>query len=1002
MRKLFTLLLFLASILSYGLAQVKTVTGTVKDSQSLFVLPGVTVSASSGQNVQTDAAGRFSIEAAPTDSLTFRFIGYAPQTSIVGDQTNLDIFLVNEDQALEEVVVIGYGTARKRDLTGSITSIKGEEVADKPNSNPLASLQGKVAGLQIVNSGRPGAEPDIRIRGTNSINGAKPLYVIDGILNDNMNFVNPADIESMEILKDPSSLAIFGVRGANGVIVVTTKSAKAGQVNFNFNTSVGFKSVQDRMSMTNAEQFRTLYSEQRVNEGIDPYDFTNWNANTDWQREIFQTGIINFNNLSVSAANEKNKLYLGLGYMLDEGVVKNEKLDKITLTLNDQLSITDNFRIGVNLTGYRSNIPRNDDFYNPIIASAVRAAPIAPVFNEEYGLYHTLPDFQRAQIRNPLVSVMNLSDKSLQQEYRTTGSLYGEIDFLKNFTFRASILYDYGFNKGRTYSPLINVYNPEIAGADKTDRLTMITSVDQYQNTYSKIQSDWLLTYKNSFGDHNVTATAGWTSYFRGYEFTTGSGTQGSGDPIPDDPRFWYVNMTSQPTRRSTGAAEEFATLSFLSRVLYNYKEKYLINASFRRDGTSAFYRFGKGWNNFATIGAAWVLTNEDFMKEQTVFNNLKLKGSWGQLGVQNTGSDYYPLYPLLEPDNSAVFGNIIFPAYTPEYIVDPNLSWEKVNAWEAGLEMATLNNRLSLEGVYYSKHTHDIIVREPGLLGSKPGLTNAGEIKNSGIELSATWRQPISDNLSYSISGNITTIRNKVLSLVNEGYEITDGISRTTLGHPIGYFYGYVSDGIYQTEEEISASPTNTLHTVLPGDIKYRDINGDGRIDQNDRTLIGNPTPDFTYGFSVGLNYKGFDFGADFMGVHGNEIFRDWNRGAFAQFNYQTERMDRWNGAGTSNWEPILHSGRANNRLVSSYWIEDGSFFRLRNLQVGYRFNPEMLQNIKLKSLRVYLNAQNLFTATKATGFTPEIGGTATSFGVDKGTYPLPAVYTFGINLDF
>src|SRR5690606_18064482 len=453
MRKLFTLLLFLASILSYGLAQVKTVTGTVKDSQSLFVLPGVTVSASSGQNVQTDAAGRFSIEAAPTDSLTFRFIGYAPQTSIVGDQTNLDIFLVNEDQALEEVVVIGYGTARKRDLTGSITSIKGDEVADKPNSNPLASLQGKVAGLQIVNSGRPGAEPDIRIRGTNSINGAKPLYVIDGILNDNMNFVNPADIESMEILKDPSSLAIFGVRGANGVIVVTTKSAKAGQVNFNFNTSVGFKSVQDRMSMTNAEQFRTLYSEQRVNEGIDPYDFTNWNANTDWQREIFQTGIINFNNLSVSAANEKNKLYLGLGYMLDEGVVKNEKLDKITLTLNDQLSITDNFRIGVNLTGYRSNIPRNDDFYNPIIASAVRAAPIAPVFNEQYGLYHTLPDFQRAQIRNPLVSVMNLSDKSLQQEYRTTGSLYGEIDFLKNFTFRASILYDYGFNKGRTYSP---------------------------------------------------------------------------------------------------------------------------------------------------------------------------------------------------------------------------------------------------------------------------------------------------------------------------------------------------------------------------------------------------------------------------------------------------------------------------------------------------------------------------------------------------------------------
>ncbi|MFD2965859.1 SusC/RagA family TonB-linked outer membrane protein [Sphingobacterium bambusae] len=1002
MRKLFTLFLCLTAILSSGYAQVKTVTGTVKDSGSLFVLPGVTVSASSGQNTQTDAAGRFTIEASASDSLTFRFIGYAAQSARVGSQTNLDVFLISNDQALDEVVVIGYGTARKRDLTGSITSIKGDEIADKPNSNPLASLQGKVAGMQIVNSGRPGAEPDIRIRGTNSINGAKPLYVIDGILNDNMNFVNPADIESMEILKDPSSLAIFGVRGANGVIVVTTKSAKAGQINFNFNTSVGFKSVQDRMNLTDASTFKSLYSEQLANEGNPAYNYDNWGANTDWQDEIFQNGMVNFNNLSVSAANEKNKFYLGLGYMLDEGVVKNEKLDKISLSLNDQLNITDNFRVGVNLTGYRSNIPRDNGFYDPIIASAVRAAPIAPAYNMEYGLYNTLPDFQRAQIRNPLVSVMDLSDNAIQQEYRTTGSLYGEIDFLKNFTFKANILYDYGFNKGRTYSPLINVYNPEIEGDDKTDRLTQITAVDQYQNTYAKVQTDWLLTYKNTFGNHNLTATAGWTSYYRGYEFATSNGTQGTGDPIPDDPRFWYVNMTAQPTRRGTGGAEEFTTLSFLGRAIYNYKEKYLLNASFRRDGTSAFQRFGRGWNNFATIGAGWVVTNEEFMKSQTAINNLKIKGSWGQLGIQNTGSDLYPLYPVLESDNSAVFGDNIIPAYAPQYIVDRNLSWEKVNAWEAGFEMSTFNNKLSIEAVYYSKNTHDIIVQRPGLLGSKPGLTNAGQIKNAGIEFSTTWRQPINENLSYTISGNLTTIKNNVVSLVDEGYELTDGISRTTLGNPIGYFYGYVSDGIYQTNEDIRISPTNTLNEVFPGDIKYRDINGDGKIDQNDRTLIGNPTPDFTYGISLGLNYKGLDFSADFMGVYGNEIFRDWNRGAFAQFNYQTERLGRWNGVGTSNWEPILHSGRANNRLVSDYWIEDGSFFRLRNVQVGYRFNTEMLNQIKIKSLRVYLNAQNLFTATNSTGYTPEIGGSATSFGVDKGTYPLPAVYTFGVNLNF
>lgn len=1005
MRSLFTGLLALCMLSFTAHGQQSRVSGKVTDALTSGGIPGVTVVVKGSTTAtQTDASGNYSIEAAATDTLIFRSLGFALQEVPITNRTTIDVALEDEGTELEEVVVIGYGTAQKRDLTGSIARVSGTDIADKPSTNPIASIQGKVAGVQVVNSGRPGAEPDVRIRGTNSINAIKPLYVVDGILNDNINFLNPADIESMEILKDPSSLAIFGVRGANGVIIVSTKQAKAGQLNFNFNSTVGFKSVQDRMALTNADEFKMLYDEQLTNQGEAPYNYAFWQANTDWQDEIFQQGILNYNNLSVSGATEKNKFYMGLGYNIDQGIVKNEQLNKIQLTLNDQLSITDNLRFGINFSGYRSELPRDDAFYNPIVGSAVRAAPIAPVYNDEYGLFHTLPNFQRAQIRNPLISVMDLSDTSIPREYRAVGNVFGEVDFLKNFTFRAAFLFDYGFNHGRTYEPLVSEYNPDIEGDDKTEHREQVTAVSQYQNIFTKVQTDWLLTYKNSFGDHNLTATAGWTSYYNSYEATNARRTQGTGDPIPNDPRFWYVDIGSAAANTQTagGSAWERATLSFLARALYNYKGKYLLNASYRRDGTSGFYKYGNEWQDFGAVGAAWVLSEENFMQDQTLINNLKLKGSWGLLGNQNTGDNQYPLYPLLIASNSAVFGDEVYPAYEPEYVPDRNLHWEVVHAWEGGFELNAFENRLALEAVYYAKRTKDIIVTRPGTLGVKPGLTNAGEVTNNGIELSTSWNQQVNDDFSFNIGGNFTTMNNKVQFLVEEGYDIFTGISRTTVGYPIGYFYGYESDGIYQTQEEIRLSPANTLNEVQPGDIKYRDVDGNNQIDQNDRTLIGNPTPDFTYGLSLGLSYKGFDFSADFMGVYGNEIFRDWNRGTFAQFNYQKERLDRWNGVGTSNWEPILNPSRSNNTLVSSYWIEDGSFFRLRNVQLGYNFNSQLLQSWRMKALRVFVNAQNPFTLRNSTGYTPEIGGSATAFGIDGGTYPVPAIYTLGVNLNF
>jgi len=979
--------------------EATTISGTVTDANSGEPLIGVSILVKgTTTGTATDVSGQYQLSAPANGTLVFTYIGYTTLEQPVNSQNTINVSLAASASALNEVVVIGYGTASRRDLTGSIATVKGTEVADRPSANPIASIQGKVAGVQIVNNGRPGATPDVRIRGTNTIGNVQPLYVVDGILNDNINFVNPADIESMEILKDPSSLAIFGVRGANGVIVVTTRRAKTGQMQINFNSTVGVKNVVNRIALTDAAQFRELYDEQLVNQGNTPYDYTNWQGNTDWQDQIFQKGMLNYNNLSLASSTEKNRFYMGMGYTTEEGIIKYEKYQKITVNLNDELQVSKALKFGFTFNGYRAKLPQERS-----VGGALLAAPIAEPYNNEWGMYGTLPNFQRAQVWNPLVDIELRKNTAINYEYRAVGSIFGEVNFLKNFTFRTALFADYGFNQGRSYSPIITVYNPEIVNADPIDSLVRISSVSQNQNIYTKIQSDYLLTYKKAFGDHNLTALAGITSYYNSFEGVSSGRTQGSGDPIPNDPRFWYTQIGDVSSTTGSGNAWDRATLSFLFRTLYNFKNKYLLNASFRRDGSSAFPKNGGRWQNFGAVGAGWVMSEEDFMRGQTFLDYLKFKGSWGVLGNQNTGEDYrYPFYPTLSSANSGVFGNNIVPALEPEYLPDPNLHWETVRSWEVGAELATLNNRLSAELTYYNKLTKDILTTVPGIAGTRPGLGNLGEVSNKGLELSATWNDNIGNDWSYSISGNFTTIKNEVLSLVNSGYRIVQDPSRTEAGYPIGYFYGYTANGIYQTNEEIRLSPVNTLNEVKPGDIKFKDINGDNVIDENDRSMIGNPTPDFTYGASLNVKYKGFDFNTDLMGVYGNEIFRNFGRGTFAQFNYPTYRLDRWHGVGTSNWEPILSTGRANNYLISSYYIEDGSFFRIRNIQLGYNFNPELLSSIRVKSLRLYVNAQNAVTFKRNTGYTPEIGGSATSFGVDNGSYPVPAIYTVGVNVNF
>lgn len=994
---LITCVMLLFAITSMAQNKI-TISGVVTDKTGETVIgASVRVKGQESKGSITDINGKYQIvDVASNATLIFSYIGMREQEIAVNGRSTINVKMEEDSQLIDEVVVVGYGSAKKRDLTSSIVTVKADEIASKPSTNPLASIQGKVAGVQVVNTGRAGQDPEIRVRGTNSINGFKPLYVVDGLFTDNINYLNTADIESMEILKDPSSLAIFGVRGANGVIIITTKRAKIGKTMVNINSSVGWKVIYDRVGVTNAEEFKMLYNEQLISQGSDPYDYTQWTGNTDWQDEIFQTGFLTNNNVSITGATDKSKFYLGLGYVMEEGSIKTEKLNKFTVNLNSEYSVTDFLRFGFQLNGVRAKYPDAKG-----VDGALKAAPIAPTHDLESGLIHTLPDFQRAQVWNPLIETELRGAHNKSENYRVAGNVFGEIDILKNLTFKATFSMDYASSQGRSYSPLIYVYNPDVEGEE---RLTERESVNQSKSTSLAAQSDYVLTYLGQFGNHGLTLTAGLTTNYNESSSLSGGRSQlaGYGILVGDDPdRWWLSTIDDVSTATNGGSQSDRFTMSYLFRALYNYKNRYLLNASFRRDGSSVFYKTGNTWDNFYSFGAGWVMTEEKFMQNQNVINFLKLKGSWGVLGSQNTGSSY-PAYATIVSSGSAVFGDNIIAGKGPNKLISPTLGWERNYSWEVGFDMHMFNDRLQLSPVYYNKTTKDMLTSIPGIAGTVPGLQNVGEIRNRGFELSASWNDKIGEDWRYGLGANLSTIDNKVLSLVNKDYNIISGPSRVSEGYPIGYFYGYKVEGVYQNEDDIRFSPINSVGSVTPGDLKFADVDGNGKITDNDRTMIGNPTPDFTYGFNVNLGWKNLDLTVDMMGVYGNEIYRNWGSSSYAQLNYRTEQLNRWHGEGTSNWEPLLDPSHKINQEASTYFIEDGSFFRIRNIELGYNFDKRLLNRIKVQSLRLYTNVQNPKTWSRNGGYTPEVGGSAISFGIDGGGYPMPTVYTIGFNLTF
>lgn len=968
-------------------------------------LAGVSVSIKgTSSGTTTDNNGNYSISVPDANTtLVFSYVGYGQQEIVVGNRTVINVSLVGAAAELNTIVVVGYGTQKKRDVTGTISTVKGEELARQPNTNPVSSLQGKVAGLTVVNSGRAGVSPTVRIRGVNSTNNTDPLYVVDGVFQTNIDYLNPADIESIEVLRDPSSIAIFGLQGGNGVIIVTTKRADRGQTRVSFQSNVGVQRVNHKIDVVDAAGFKKLYSAQLANLNAAPFDYTNYTANTNWQDLIFRDALINNNTVSISNSGDKSTTLFSLGYNVQEGVLKYDKYQKYIGRLNQEIKINSNIRVGGDLTGFHwiQQNPGAD------LNNALWAAPIVPIQAGD-GLYYSMPSFQRAQVSNPIARLNQNTNNAVNKGYRAIGSIFGELKFLQRFTFRSSFYTDLGFNNNRSYTPLPFHYINLGEGAAKTDTSfdkTARTSVSQTQAEFRKYQQDQTLTYDNTFnGDHHITALAGFTTLFQGSSNVTGNRRDTTLN-IPDDPNFWYLGIanSNNPLTNGGGGGEE-SYMSLLGRVSYSYKNKYLLNATYRRDGSSKFAPANR-WGNFGSIGLGWVVSDETFFSNVKPINFLKLRGAWGTVG-SGLGLPANLYLPGLTTANVGVFGDNVYSSVTPAYVPDPNLHWEVVRGIDLGVDLRALENKLSTEITLYDRTTKDILttLTLPGTAGNYSYRTNLGNITNRGIEVGLGWNDRIGNDFTYRLNANFSYNKNRVESIGdNINFQILGnaGVNKTETGQSIGYFYGYRQIGVYQTVADLDKKPG--FANSLPGDVAYADINGDGIIDAKDRTYLGTPFPPYNFGVNLSLGYKGFDLILEGQGVAGNKIYTQRRTATFAVLNYEANRLNAWTGPGTTNVEPILDNTRANNFLFSSYYLEPGDYFRIRTAQIGYNFSRNILGNTGIKQLRLYISGQNIATFTKATGYTPEASiSNPIASGADNGTYPVPAVYSFGLNLTF
>lgn len=949
-------------------------------------LPGVNIQVK-GTNIGTSTKndGTFSLNIGDENTvLVITSVGYVSQEVTVGKQSFLTIKLLEDTKSLSEVIVIGYGTAKKSDLTGAVSTISSKDFENTVNTNVGQALQGRSAGVQVTqNTGRPGDSPIVRIRGVGTTGNSNPLYVIDGVITDQgISNINPDDIESMTVLKDAASSAIYGARAANGVILITTKRGKAGQAKITFSSYYGIQKAWRLPKMLNATEFATLQNEARTNAGLPIYwgRVDTLGVGNEKIAEVFQTAPIQNYNFGISGGSEKSQYAVSMGYFSQEGIGIGVKYNRLSLNVTSDHQITKKFKFGNSLS-LTKGLERSGQ-WNETFVNAIRFSPTIPYkfANGEYG-YATRQGEQLGYL--PSVPNAYIFQNDIDR-YRLLGNVYAEYSILPFLKFRTTLGADILIEDRTSFTPTY-AFGGRTNTISTLDRTYLNSSTWLNENT---------LAYDYTFAQkHSISALVGLTQQANRYDTYTAHR-----ETFPNnDIRVLDAGALND---RARGTASEWSIRSYLARINYNFSDKYLVSANVRIDGSSRF-----GTNNkygvFPSFAAAWRVSAEDFMKDLTAISDLKIRGSWGQLGNQEIG--LYAFTSGLDLSQNYVLGSNqgIAPGVAPTSLGNPNIKWETTTISDIGVDLELFNNRMSITADYFSKLTSDMLVQVP--IPGTTGVTgapyqNVGSVRNSGFELGLTYRKRTGD-FKYDINANISTIKNEVVSLA--GLPIFSSVFKTAEGHPISSIFGYVQEGVFQNQEEINKHATQI--NAKPGDIKWKDSNNDGVINDLDRDYIGNIIPRLSYGLTTNMYYKNFDLSIFIQGIQGREVYIDGTGGRRLMDNFDNTTADyitRWTGPGTSNHVPRLVWGDpSNNRRTSDFWVYNASYMRIKNIQLGYTLPKGTLG---VNKIRVYTSCQNLLTVTPYPWFDPEVGAGRDNNFTSLMTYPQPRTILFGINLDF
>ncbi len=1009
-----------------------TVSGSITSAQENLPLPGVNLLEKGTNNgVVSDFDGNYSIIVPGNTQLVVSYVGYKTQTININGRTTLNISLETDVSVLNDVVVIGYGTQRKKDVTGAIASIS----ADDLTSNPLASvdqaLQGKLSGVSITNnSGDPGGGVSVRIRGEGTLGNSEPLYVIDGVpvvnnsnseiplagtsgkVSNPLSNLNPNDIESIDILKDASAAAIYGVRGANGVVIITTKRGKSGAPVFSFDAYTSFQSVKT-LDLLKARDYADLVIEMFDNAG-EAIDSSNEPTNlldsnfivdrSDWQDAFFKTGVAQNYNIGVSGGTEKIDYSISGGYHKNDATTIGSGFQRYSLRVNSNYKLG-KFKIGESISLSRT-INRRAPFLSARsqIRTIIKHAPTVDIFNPANDGGYNGPSDGDGYGRWNSIGLADLTQHFVKRN-RLIGSIYGELEILDGLTYKLNLGLDAVFTNGSIFTPSY-FFSGGFAEASPQLR--------EYNAEELSPLLENTLTYNKTFGDHNITLLAGFTQ--QEYKFSRFSAFSNA----LQSNNLQTLNTSSASAQIAVGGFDdEWAIRSLLGRINYSYKGKYLFTGNIRRDGSSRFSKDNR-YGVFPSFSAGWILSEENFLKDSNAINNLKVRVGYGELGNQEIPP--YGFQSTLITSANYVFGGNVQSGITQTTLANQDLKWETTTQKNIGVDLGMFSNKLQLNLEYFVKETKDIILRAPlpGSLGiTELPLVNAGNIENKGLEIAANYRTSLGD-VKLEFGANATFLKNTVKSLgiglpIQGRFPDADGAVLQVIreGETINSFIGHVTDGIFQSQAEIDAHATQS--GASPGDIRFKDLNNDGVIDDLDKEILGDPIPDITYGFTLGLDYKNLDLSIFFQGVDGVDIYnglRYWSEGLSEITNHTTTVLNRWTGAGTSNTIPRAVLGDPNfNRRPSNRFLEDGSFLRLKNVTLGYSIPEKTLNSIGngfISSMRAYISGQNLLTFTNYSGYDPEIG---TGFnqgvevanqGVDYGIIPQPQTILMGLQVKF